>query len=46
MCGYFLIEFVDFILAGKALTEFANLFSLNSFNKNDDIILKYFITNV
>ena len=27
-------------------TEFTNLFSLNNFERNDDIILKYFITNV
>ena len=26
MCGYFCIRFIDFILAGKTLTEFANLF--------------------
>ena len=44
MCGCFLIEFIDFILAGKNLLIFFH--SLNSFNKNDDIILKYFITNV
>ena len=31
MCGYFCIEFIDFMLAGKALTEFINLFSPNNF---------------
>ena len=45
MCGYFCIGFIDFMVAGKTLTEFTNLFSLNSFLKNDDIILEYFITN-
>ena len=34
------------MLAGKALTDFTNLFSPNNFKKNDDIILNYFMTNV
>ena len=42
MCGYFCIGFIDFMLADKKLTEFTNLFSPNSFKKNDDIILCYF----
>ena len=46
MCGYFCIGFIDFILPGKTLTEFTNLFSPNNFKKNDDIILTYFVTNV
>ena len=46
MCRYFCIEFVGFMLAGKTLTEFANLFSPNNFKKNDDIILNYFTSNV
>ena len=46
MCGYFCIGFIDFMLAGKTLTEFTNLFSTNNFKRNDDIILNYFITNV
>ena len=44
--GYFCIVFTDFMLAGKTLTEFTNLFSPNNFNKNDDIILNYFMSNV
>ena len=31
MCGYFCIGFIDFMLAGKTLTEYTNLFSLNNF---------------
>ena len=31
MCGYFRIGFIDFMLAGKTLTEFRNLFSPNDF---------------
>ena len=46
MCGYLCIGFVDFMLAGKTLTEFTNLFSSNNFKKNDDIILNYFMSNV
>ena len=29
----------------KTLTEYTNLFSPNEFEKNDDIILKYFMKN-
>ena len=46
MCQYFCIGFINFMLAGKTLTEFTNLFSLNSFLKNGDMILNYFMTNV
>ena len=46
MFGSFGTGFIDFMLAGKTLTEFTNLFSPNNFKKNDDIILKYFISNV
>ena len=46
MCGYFSIGFIDFMFKGKTFTDFANLFSSNSFYKNDNIILKCFRTNV
>ena len=46
MCGYFCIGFINFMLKGKTLTEFRNLFSPNNFKKKDDIILKYFMNNV
>ena len=42
MCGYFCIAFVDFMLAGKKLTDYTNLFSPHDFKKNDHIILSYF----
>ena len=45
MCGYFSIRFIDFMFKGKSLTDYANLFSPNDFNKNDDTVLKYFINN-
>ena len=45
MCQYFCIGFIDFMLAGKTLTDFTSLFLPDNFKKND-IILKYFMTNV
>ena len=46
MCGYFCNGFIDFILAGKTLTEYTNLFLPNNFKKNYDIILNYFKNNI
>ena len=40
--GNFCIGFIDFMLKGKSLLEYANLFSPNIYEKNDKIILKYF----
>ena len=42
MCRYFFIGFIDFMLKGKSLLEYTNLFSPNDYEKNDKIILKYF----
>ena len=42
MCGYFCIGFIDFMLAGKTLIDYTNLFSPYDFDKNDRIILSYF----
>ena len=41
MCGNFCIEFIDFLLAGKKLTDYTNLFSPHDFKKNDSTILSY-----
>ena len=46
MYGYFCIGFINFMLVGKILTDFTNLFAPNNFKKNYDIILKYFMTNI
>ena len=46
MCGYLRIGFIDFVLKGKTLTEYTNLFSANNFKKNDDIVLSYFMSNI
>ena len=45
MCEYFCIGFIDFMFKGKTLTDYTNLFSPNGFKKNDDTILKYFMSN-
>ena len=42
MCGYFCIGFIIFMLAGKKLIDFTNLFSPYDFEKGDHIILIYF----
>ena len=46
MCGYLCIRYVDFMLKGKTLTEYTNHFSPNNFQKNDYIILNYFMSNI
>ena len=43
MCGYFCIEFIDFMLKDKRLFEYTNLFSPNDYEKNNKIILKKLI---
>ena len=40
MCRYFCIGFINFMLAGKKLTDYTSLFSQHDFKKNDDIISK------
>ena len=42
MFGYFCIGFIDFMLKGKSLLDYTNLFSPNAYEKIDEIILKYF----
>ena len=42
MCGYFCIGFLEFMLKGKSLLEYKNLFPPDEYNENDEIILKYF----
>ena len=38
MCGYYCIEFINYMLKGKTLLDYTNLFSPNDFKKNDQII--------
>ena len=46
MCGYFCTVFIDFMFKEKTLTEYTNLFLPNNFEKDDSIILNYFMNNV
>ena len=41
MCGYFCTEFIDFMLKGKSLLDYTNLFSPNNYENNNKTILKY-----
>ena len=43
MFGYICVGFIDFMLKGKSLTDFNDIFSPNNFKKNDFIILNYFM---
>ena len=43
MCGYFCIEFINFMLKNKSLLDYTNLFSPKEYEKNYKIILKYFL---
>ena len=45
MCGYFCIGFIDFMLKGKNVTDFTNLFSQNNFLTND-IKRKFFLKTI
>ena len=42
MCGYFCIGFIYFMLAGKNLTDYTNLFSPYDFKNNGNIFVSYF----
>ena len=45
LCGYFCIEFINYMLKGKNLLDYTNLFSPNDFKNNDQIIKRIFIMN-
>ena len=42
MCGYYCIEFISYMLKGKALLDYTNLFSHNDFKENNQIIKRIF----
>ena len=42
MCGYFCTISIDFMLKGKSFLDYTNSFSPEKYEKNDEIILKYF----
>ena len=41
-CRYVCIGFIDFMLKDKIWLDFTNLFSPNGYEKNDELIVKYF----
>ena len=41
-CGFYCIAFIGYMLAGKTLLDYTNLFSPNDYKKNDKIIYVYF----
>ena len=42
MYGYFCIEFISYMLKGKTLLDYTNLFSPNDFKKNNQINKRIF----
>ena len=42
MCGYFCIEFINYMFKDKTLLDYTNLFSPNEFKKNDEINKRIF----
>ena len=42
MCGYFCIEFINYMLKSKTLLDYNNLFSPNDFKENDQVIQRIF----
>ena len=42
MCGYFCIEFINYMLKGKTLLDYTNLFSPNDYKKNDQVFKRIF----
>ena len=42
LCRYFCIELINYLLKGKTLLDYTNLFSPNDFKKNDQVIKRIF----
>ena len=42
MCGFYCIAFVEYMLAGKTLLDYTNLYTANDHKNNEKIIYKYF----
>ena len=42
MFGFYCITFIEYMLAGKTLLDYTNLFYTNDYKKNDKIIYNYF----
>ena len=42
LCGFYCITFIEYMIPGKTLLDYTNLCSPNDYQKNDQIIYKYF----
>ena len=42
MCVQFCIGFINFMVKGKSLIDYTNLFSSNEYEQNDKIVLEHF----
>ena len=42
MYGFYFIAFIEYMLLGKKLLDYTNLFSPNDYKKSDETIYKYF----
>ena len=42
MCGFYCIALIEYLIAGKAVLNYASLLSLNDYQKNDKIKYMYF----
>ena len=43
MYGHFFTGFIDFMLQGKSMLDYTNLFSPSDYEKNDEITKKIFL---
>ena len=43
MYGFYCVAFIEYLIAGKTLLVYTNLFSPNDYQKNDNIIYKFFL---
>ena len=41
ICGFYCIAFMEYMIPGKILLDYTNLFSPNNYKKNDELIYKY-----
>ena len=42
LCGYYCIQFLEFMFNGKTLIDYTSLFSPTDFKENDKVVLKLF----
>ena len=43
VCGFYCITFIEYMIGGKVLLDYTNLFSPNDYIKSDKIMHQYFI---